>query len=112
MLGCVTGRADPVLVCRACLLCCPIANVKVVSQPSSTASDGKHPLPNTVLYLLAKGDDAKDMKGGGVLAAQTRQMMINDKTRAAVALMSAKSRASAVQVCRAACRLMVPISSE
>ncbi|CAM9147172.1 unnamed protein product [Ectocarpus sp. 12 AP-2014] len=43
------------------------------------------------------GDDAKDMKGGGVLAAQTRQMMTNDKTRAAVALMSAKSRASAVQ---------------
>ncbi|CBN80263.1 Hypothetical leucine rich repeat protein [Ectocarpus siliculosus] len=43
------------------------------------------------------GNDAKDMKGGGVLAAQTRQMMINDKTRAAVALMSTKSRASAVQ---------------
>ncbi|CAM9610388.1 unnamed protein product, partial [Ectocarpus sp. 13 AM-2016] len=43
------------------------------------------------------GDDAKDMKGSGVLAAQTRQMMTNDKTRAAVALMSAKSRASAVQ---------------
>ncbi|CAM9330153.1 unnamed protein product [Ectocarpus sp. 12 AP-2014] len=43
------------------------------------------------------GDDTKDMKGGGVLAAQTRQMMTNDKTRAAVALMSAKSRASAVQ---------------
>lgn len=49
-------------------------------------------------FSTNQGEEMKHMKGAGALAAQTRNIMANDKTRATAALLSTKGRASAVQV--------------